>query len=157
MLYGRPELVMQEVCVLVLAANSVPFPSTCKIVARYFQRVSRWGRRFVSLFLHAAFVSPVVLPSLSSSRQKYHLPPHTQQALYSPPVSKRLYNTRPLLIIRPLILQPIPIPLHTRNLLPIVVRHRILVTRRARIDAVFCDSLEETALFLQRFVSTALA
>jgi hypothetical protein len=37
-------------------------------------------------------------------------------------------HTRPLLIERPLILQPIPIPLHARNFLSVIIRHYTLIS-----------------------------
>ena len=58
------------------------------------------------------------------------------------------YRTLPLLIECPLISQPIPVSKHTRNLLAIVIRHRVLHARCRRIDAVLADAGEEVFLFL---------
>lgn len=54
----------------------------------------------------------------------------------------------PLELERPLVLQPAPVIGHAPDLLSVVVRHRVLGRRRARVDAVFSDPGEELLFFL---------
>ena len=83
--------------------------------------------------LPTSFVPHVVNP--------YHH--HPFPVLLPPPT---LHKTPPLLIKRPLILQPRPIPLHTNNLLPIIIRHRILHTATRRIHPILPNPLEKIPL-----------
>ncbi len=59
-----------------------------------------------------------------------------------------LQETLPLLIIRPLILHPIPKLAHTPNLLPIVIRYRVRKRLARWIDTVALDSSVEIFLLL---------
>lgn len=54
----------------------------------------------------------------------------------------------PLLVERPLVLQPSPIASNTRDLLAIVVRHRVLHRRGRRINSVLLDPVKEISLLL---------
>jgi len=54
----------------------------------------------------------------------------------------------PLLVVRPLILEPLPILLNAPNLLAIVVRHRIRKALKRRVDTVLLDVLQELLLLL---------
>ena len=66
---------------------------------------------------------------------------------------EELRNERPFPfpVERPLILQPSPVALHTRHLLPVVVRYRIIRTRAPRVDPMLLDPLKERPLFLHEF------
>jgi len=62
----------------------------------------------------------------------------------------------PLLVERPLILQPPPVAGNTRDLLAIVIRHWVLHRRRRRVNSVLFDPLEEVS-FLLFTMSASLA
>lgn len=53
-----------------------------------------------------------------------------------------------LAVIRPLILQPLAITLHTTDLLTIVIRNRVSNGVRRRVDTEASNTVEEFLLFL---------
>ena len=90
---------------------------------------------------HAAAIKstipgPFVASAYSPVYKPFLLPPDILQEIL------------PLLIERSLILHPIPIPLHTPNLLPIVIRHWIRTRPSRRINSMFLNSCVQIFFFL---------
>lgn len=62
------------------------------------------------------------------------------------PSSSDLHKLLPLQLVRPLVLQPLPVSLHAANLLAVIIRHRIAHALATRIDTMLLDPVQELLL-----------